>query len=75
LRAYSDVPGAGVSTITFGQQHDTPFKTPNVQYEDYDHPTIPSLIDYNIRAICARGGAGIGLRIEKSFFNCTQTVP
>jgi phosphatidylethanolamine-binding protein (PEBP) family uncharacterized protein len=50
----------------------------NVQYENYDHPTIPSLIDYNIRAICARSGrigAGIGARIEKSFFNCTQTVP
>jgi hypothetical protein len=48
LHAYADVPGPGVSTITFGQQHDTPFKTPNVQYENYDPPTIPSLIDYNI---------------------------
>jgi hypothetical protein len=44
------------------------------------HPqlTIPSLIGYKIRASCARSGqigAGIGARIEKSFFNCTQTVP
>jgi hypothetical protein len=44
----------------------------------HPQPTIPSLIDYNIRAIYARSGrigAGIGARIEKSFFNCTQTVP
>jgi len=50
LRAYADVPG--VSTMTFGQQRDTPSKTPN-QYENYDHPTIPSWIDYTNRAICA----------------------
>jgi hypothetical protein len=76
LRTYADVPGPGVSTIAFGQQHDTPIKTPNTRTTSI--PLIPSLIDYNIRAICARSGrigAGIGARIEKSFFNCTQTVP
>jgi hypothetical protein len=74
LHAYADVPGPGVSTITFGQQHDTPFKTPNVQYENYDHPTIPSLIDYNIGQF-APEAAGSGLESGRELKNLFSIAP
>src|ERR1035441_4482380 len=69
----------GVSTITFGQQRDTPSKTPNVQYENYDHPTIPSLIDYqhpgNLRSRSGRSGLESGRELKNLFSIAPKLYP
>src|ERR1017187_4684688 len=69
----------GVSTITFGQQRDTPSKTPNVQYENYDHPTIPSLSDYqhpgNLRSRSGRSGLESGRELKNLFSIAPKLYP
>ena len=51
LRAYADVPGRFYDYLRPAARY--AIQNADVQYENYDDPTIPSLIDYNIRTICA----------------------